>query len=176
MIRRTDNGSSEQHRLFGRDSLLRADERPTLASHLVTSRALYDHHGIYAGNGRVIHYAGLAHGWRRGPVEEVSLEEFARGRCIRVRHDAARFDQREVLERARSRLGERCYRILTNNCEHFCAWALQGENRSPQIERIRATPLVLWRAIADALRGHGVIPTYNRRTLRSLLRSRTCPS
>lgn len=119
-----------------RDWLLGASEEPPLAAHLVTPRTLYGHHGIYVGNGRVIHYAGLAHGWRRGPVEEVSLERFAQGRDIRVREDPPRFDRREVVERARSRLGERSYRILTNNCEHFCAWALRGESRSAQVERL----------------------------------------
>jgi hypothetical protein len=119
------------------DWLLRAGEEPALAAHLVTPRKLYSHHGIYVGNGRVIHYAGLAHGWRRGPVEEVSLEHFAHGRHVRVRNDSPRFDRSEVVARARSRLGERSYRVLTNNCEHFCAWALRGENRSLQVERLR---------------------------------------
>src|SRR5262245_45142880 len=102
-------------------------EEPPFAAHLVSPRALYTHHGIYLGQGRVIHYAGLACGLRRGPVEIVSLEDFAHGRGIRVRCDVRRFDGGEVVERARSRLGERRYRILSNNCEHFCAWALRGE-------------------------------------------------
>jgi hypothetical protein len=53
-----------------------------------------------------------------------------------------------VVERVRSRLGERRYRVLTNNCEHFCAWALRDDRRSRQVERIRATPRVLKRAIS----------------------------
>jgi hypothetical protein len=116
------------------DSLLRAGQEPPLASHLVTPRRLYSHHGIYVGDGRVIHYAGLAHGWRRGPVEEVSLESFAHGCDIRVRNERAHFERSAVVARARSRLGERSYRVLTNNCEHFCAWALLDESRSAQIE------------------------------------------
>ena len=52
-----------------------------------------------------------------------------------VRHDRPRFDRREVVARARSRLGERSYRILTNNCEHFCEWCLNGASRSTQVER-----------------------------------------
>jgi hypothetical protein len=110
---------------------------PPLGSHLVTPRAFYTHHGIYVGGGRVIHYAGLAYGWRGGPVEVVSLARFGRGRDIRVREESRAFDRREVVERAFSRLGERGYRILTNNCEHFCAWALRGERRSQQVERFR---------------------------------------
>jgi len=102
-------------RFVSRDSLLRVDEEPALAPHFVTARTLYSHNGIYVGNGRVIHYAGPSHGLRRGPVEDVSLEYFARGRGIRVRHDRPRFDRREVVARARWRLGDRSYRIVTNN-------------------------------------------------------------
>jgi Lecithin retinol acyltransferase len=111
-----------------RDTPLRPGEEPPLASHLVTPRTLYSHHGIYVGGGRVIHYAGLAYGLRRGPVEEVSLERFARGRGIRIRPVASTFDGRQAVARARARLGERRYRLLTNNCKHFCAWVLRGES------------------------------------------------
>ncbi len=140
---------SDEH-LFSRDCILRPAEEPPLASHLVTPRALYSHHGIYVGNGRVIHYGGLAHGLRRGPVEEVSLAHFAHGRGIRVQPDPPRFDRREVVARARLRLGERSYRILTNNCEHFCAWALQGESRSRQVECLRSALPAVWLAIRAA--------------------------
>ncbi len=147
MNRRTENvrSTERKRRFFARESLLQPGEEPPVASHLVTPRALYCHHGIYAGNGRVIHYAGLAHGLRRGPVEDVSLQEFARGRCVRVRHDAARFDRGEVLERARSRLGECRYRVLTNNCEHFCAWALQGKSamKSHQVTAMMIVALLI---------------------------------
>jgi len=139
MNRRTDNVVDMQRsneRFFSSDSRLRVGEEPALASHLVTARALYSHHGIYVGNRRVIHYAGPSHGLFRGPVEDVSLEYFARGRAIRVRHDRPRFDRGEVVARARSRLGERRYRILTNNCEHFSEWCLNGASRSTQVERL----------------------------------------
>jgi hypothetical protein len=106
------------------------------------------HHGIYVGNGRVVHYAGLAHGLRRGPVEQVSLERFARGRSICIQPGQRRFDRGQVVERALSRLGESHYRILTNNCEHFCEWALCGESRSGQIDCVRAMPRMICRAVA----------------------------
>jgi len=69
----------------------------------------------------VIRYARLARSLRRGPVEEVSLEEFAHGRDVRVRIGTRPgFDREHIVQRACSRLGERRYRIFTNNCEHFC--------------------------------------------------------
>lgn len=106
-----------------------------VGAHLVTPRRGYAHHGIYAGAGRVIHYAGLSRSLRRGPVEEVSLERFANGRGFQIKHHGAtRFTGQQVVARARSRLGEDSYRLLTNNCEHFCEWCICGNNRSAQVE------------------------------------------
>lgn len=93
---------------------------PPLGAHLLSPRWGYTHQGIYAGQGRVIHYAGLSRRVSRGPVEEVSLEAFARNRGIAIqRRDRLPFDEQEIVARARSRLGEDRYRIWSNNCEHF---------------------------------------------------------
>ena len=120
---------------------LDAQEMPPLAAHLVAKRTGYTHHGIYLGNGKVAHYAGLSRGWLSGPVEEVSLTEFARERAVCVQpHLAPRFSPQEIVARAVSRLGENNYRITSNNCEHFCEWCVQGESRSRQIEDLRRNP------------------------------------
>jgi hypothetical protein len=88
-----------------------------------------------------VHYAGLSRGWRPGPVEEVSLAEFSRGRPVRVRPPLkSQFDRSDIVARARSRLGEDHYRVLSNNCEHFCEWCVCGESRSRQIELWRTRP------------------------------------
>ncbi|WP_144139912.1 lecithin retinol acyltransferase family protein [Paraburkholderia sp. BCC1884] len=105
-----------------------------IGAHLVTQRSGYEHHGIYVGNGRVVHYAGFAGSTHRGPVEEVALARFAAGRGLSIRATpSARYVGDEAVSRARSRLGENRYRLLTNNCEHFCAWCLLGESRSEQV-------------------------------------------
>lgn len=128
--------------------LLTEDDTPPLAAHLVTARRGYTHHGIYVGDGRVVHYAGLSRSWRSGPVEEVSLAEFACGREIRVRTcDNPQFEPGEVVARARSRLGEDRYQILANNCEHFCEWCLRGRNRSSQVEHLRSKPRLVALAV-----------------------------
>jgi hypothetical protein len=57
-------------------------QEPPLGSHLITPRRGYLHHGIYVGDGKVVHYAGLAGGLHRGPVEEVPLARFTRGRPV----------------------------------------------------------------------------------------------
>jgi hypothetical protein len=108
-------------------------------AHLVVRYAVYRHHGIYAGHGRVIHYAGWIRG-RRGLVEETSLDDFAEGRSLYVRKlPPDRASGRAIVRRARSRLGERRYHLIENNCEHFCTWSRSGTARSLQIERMATT-------------------------------------
>src|SRR5262245_42989724 len=100
-------------------------EQLPLGAHLSTPRWAYAHHGIYAGGGRVIHYAGFK-GWlRAGPVEEISLAEFSRGRRVDV-EDSPRSLAEGLARtiRARSRLGERRYHLLWNNCLHFARWCV----------------------------------------------------
>ena len=58
---------------------LAAESELPIGAHIVTRRHGYTHHGIYAGVGQVVHYAGLSRGLRGGPVEETSLSRFAAG-------------------------------------------------------------------------------------------------
>lgn len=122
----------------------------------MTARCGYTHHGIYVGGGQVVHYSGLSRGWRRGPVEIVSFAEFSLGhnfwaKCTK----SARYTGLQAAERALSRLGEDDYRIMTNNCEHFCAWCLDGQSRSHQVERWRAWPLAAVLAIVTRVVSFG---------------------
>lgn len=133
-----------------RDRMLAGSEEPAIGAHLITRRVCYVHHGIYLGGGKVIHCGAVSCFVPRGPVEEVSLRNFRRGRAIAVRGGVpAKYAAREVVDRARSRLGEDRYRLLTNNCEHFCEWCLRGEQRSYQVER-----LMRW---LPALRAFGAV-------------------
>lgn len=104
--------------------------------HLVSRRRWYVHHGIYAGDGRVIHYRGYTRRLRREPIEEVTITAFAGRHGYQVKAWAApRFTGPERVARARTRLGERRYRLLSNNCEHFCEWCISGRARSTQVEQ-----------------------------------------
>jgi hypothetical protein len=108
---------------------------PPIGAHLTTPRWGYVHHGIYAGGGRVVHYAGLNRFLRRGPVEETSIERFARGRPIAIKDPvSARYGAAERVARARSRVGENRYHLLSNNCEHFASWCISGTGRSMQVD------------------------------------------
>ena len=77
------------------------DTEPALGTQLVTLRSGYEHHGIYVGNGRVIHYAGFAKSLHRGPVEEISFEQFAAGHDVSIRlNPTAKFVGLEAVRRA----------------------------------------------------------------------------
>jgi lecithin:retinol acyltransferase len=133
-------------------------DEPSIGAHLTTPRLGYVHHGIYAGGGRVIHYRGIGRRLRSGPVEEISIEEFTRGRPLSVKAPkVSAFCGEARVARARSRLGENRYRLWSNNCEHFSEWCISGFARSPQIDRW-ARRLGLRRAQTSAgsvVEGHG---------------------
>jgi Lecithin retinol acyltransferase len=117
---------------------------------LIVERHGYRHHGIYVGSGRVIHYAGRFR-YPLGLIEEVSIASFIGGRPLRIgRVPGGPVHGEDVVSRARSRLGERGYNLLTNNCEHFVNWCQLGEQRSPQIDSL-ARPLRFLVCAAEAL-------------------------
>lgn len=90
---------------------------------------IYEHHGIDCGDGTIIHY-------RKKDIATVSrtqLDIFARGNRVFVKSQPVAFLPHIVVQRAESRLGERKYDLLTNNCEHFATWCKTGRNESVQI-------------------------------------------
>ena len=128
---------------------LEGEPRP--GAHLKSARRGYSHHGVYVGHGRVVHYSGLSGAWQCGPVEEVSLLRFANGHEVRIvdHHDPA-YSPEEIVRRARSRLGENDYRLLTNNCEHFCNWCCCGVSLSAQVARPFGLPFRVLGALFHA--------------------------
>jgi len=127
------------------------EREPPLGAHLATCRRGYTHHGIYVGRGRVVHYSGFSGVWQCGPVEEVSLPRFAAAHPVRiVDHDVSPYSSQEIVRRARSRIGENDYRLLTNNCEHFCNWCLCGVSRSAQVDRRWQLPIRLLAGLFQA--------------------------
>lgn len=107
---------------------------PAVGDHLVSSRGAYAHHGLYVGDGQVIHYAGFSNGWQRGKVEQVALAGFEAGQGWRIRkHKRRPFTREASVARARGRVGEDHYCVLANNCEHFVQWCITGDHASFQV-------------------------------------------
>lgn len=102
--------------------------------HLVSSRLGYSHHGLYIGNGEVIHYSGFSELFDKGSIEVTTLEDFEQGRGSFVEnHFVSVYDADERVERACSKLGEDSYNLLFNNCEHFVNWCFNGFKTSSQV-------------------------------------------
>ena len=108
-----------------------------IGDHLVTPRPFYQHHGIYVGSGKVIHYGGYRDGFSKDTVIETSLKKFTQGyECGVVKHENRKYSPRESVKRARSRLGEDFYNLLFNNCEQFVNWCIDGKHTSTQTNLI----------------------------------------
>lgn len=106
-----------------------------IGDHLWVKRTLYTHHGIYIGKKKVVHYSGLSDGLQSGPVAETTLIKFSGGEVVYKRsYKNPIYKPSEVVERVRSRLGEQLYNVHSNNCEHFCCWAITGKHSSEQVE------------------------------------------
>ena len=108
-----------------------------LGSHLIVKNFGYSHHGIYAGRGRVIHYSGFAHLFKKKPIEITTIEKFSRGKPILIHtYNQPKFRGRAVVRRMRSRMNENHYHLIINNCEHLCSWAITGIESSPQVVKM----------------------------------------
>ncbi len=108
-----------------------------LGAHLIVKHFGYSHHGIYIGRGRVIHYSGFAHFFKKHPIEITSLSKFSRGKKIRIRiYKQPKYTGRQVVRRMRSRIHENNYHLIINNCEHLCTWAITGIESSPQVHQM----------------------------------------
>ncbi len=93
-------------------------------------QGVYEHHGIDCGDRSVIHY-------RKGTetIERTSFAIFAIDAMskVYVKHYSTCFIPDVVVHRAESRLGERNYNLLFNNCEHFANWCKTGVSESQQV-------------------------------------------
>ena len=94
--------------------------------HLVTPRMGYTHHGLYIGDGTVIHYL-------QDGVCLATLKDFCDGATYHVKDTPRRYSRDKCVERAYSRIGEDDYNLLFNNCESFVNWCLNGLPISEQV-------------------------------------------
>ncbi len=91
---------------------------------------LYQHHGIDCGDRTVIHYSKAS---AEAEITRTSYETFAWGNAVYPVRQSLIYSPEVVIERAASRLGERQYDLLQNNCEHFATWCTTDRNESRQL-------------------------------------------
>ena len=87
--------------------------------HIKVMRPLYSHHAIYMGKGVVCHYDNFV-------IHKSSLVDFADGELIIIDNEESPYRRKEIVRRAKSRLGEARYNPFFNNCENFATWCRCG--------------------------------------------------
>jgi cell wall-associated NlpC family hydrolase len=96
---------------------------------------LYSHHGIYVGNGKVVHYTGAEKEKRDPLVTITTIEGFLKGGKLRRRDYKKRLSYPETLTLAKRDISENGYSLPLNNCEHFATYCATGKKKSRQVHR-----------------------------------------
>lgn len=107
---------------------------------------LYQHYGIYIGEGKVINFKG-AKGEETNPlsadIRESTMEDFLQGQELYIVRETASskykpYPPETIVERAKAQVGKHQgdYNLVFNNCEHFAYWCRYGIHRSRQVEGV----------------------------------------
>jgi len=104
----------------------------------------YNHCGVYIGDGKVIHFAAPAGSpeisMKNAVIHETTIEHF-QGDCplkiIDFPKKVRCFSDNETVERAKSRIGEKGYKFLFNNCDHFATWCKTDKHISLQADIVK---------------------------------------
>ncbi len=96
---------------------------------------LYSHHGIYAGEGNVIHFKGTDKEKRDPAVIMTKLENFLSGGKLKKRYYNGRLSKNATLRIAKDHLSKKGYSLAFNNCEHFATYCATGKKKSIQVRR-----------------------------------------
>jgi|GEM_PF-3392873 len=103
---------------------------------------LITHHGIYCGDGTVIHFDGNDKSSGQANIRRDSLEDFCQpllvseilvfNPCPPDQHSYAN----AIIQRAESCLGKSGYDLFRNNCEHFATYCMTNVWKSDQSDRL----------------------------------------
>lgn len=121
------------------------EKQPVFGDQIRVNRGLYSHHGIYASDDCVIHFAAKNASNELDPkaarIITTSLTEFLRGGVCEVRaytkeELSKKRKPQEIVKYALSQLGQGGYNLVSNNCEHFSNECAFGEKISNQVNSI----------------------------------------
>ena len=111
-------------------------ERAKCGDVIYTKHSLYRHYGIYINENCVIHYDGKIDDifLRDMCIRETTMDRFLGGTSnYYIDNRNALFNNEEVVQRAREKIGEEKFNLAAHNCEHFAMWCKTGEPRSKQV-------------------------------------------
>lgn len=105
----------------------------------------YEHYGIYIGDNKVIHYNSVDGTMKNAEISEGDMSKnFPSGKYFVLDFgDNAKFSADDTVKRAKSRLGENNYNLITNNCEHFAVWCKTDNAVSYQIDSLSESEIQL---------------------------------
>lgn len=106
----------------------------------------YKHYALYMGHGKIIHF-GLNRAIAEDKADKeqtihiASIQELLitddknREKDFKIYHpEKAKFSPNKSINRAKSRLGEAGYNLISNNCEHFVNWCVYDKKESFQVD------------------------------------------
>lgn len=120
-------------------------KKPSFGDHIRVNRGLYSHHGIYASDDCVIHFASLVPGHETDPemasICISSLEQFSKGdvvevACYNEEENKQKRAPQDIVNYAFTKLGEKGYNLISNNCEHFANECVFGKKISQQVSDV----------------------------------------
>ncbi len=119
-------------------------KNPVYGDQIRVNRGLYYHHGIYASNDSVYHFAspiGNEVNQENARVICTTLGEFLKGGNVEVRSYTKdelkqKRNPEDIISYAKEHLGEGGYNLVTNNCEHFSNRCVFGVSNSSQVDEI----------------------------------------
>ena len=124
-----------------------------LGDHIYVRRRglLYSHHGIYAGDGMVIHFKGTDKEKRNPVVVVTDMDNFLRSGKLKRRNYKRRLPPSETLRIAREHLSKKGYSLTFNNCEHFATYCATGKKKSAQVRKVFGSIAAITLAVTGAV-------------------------
>lgn len=106
---------------------------------IYTKHKLYKHYAIYINDNSVIHYDGKIDDiWlRKMCIRKSTMDRFLDGKNkYYIYNNEAGYSPKDTVNRAKSRIGEKKFNLIWNNCEHFAMWCKIGKNESYQVNLV----------------------------------------
>ena len=112
---------------------------------------VYSHHGIYLGDGIVIHFKGALREKKDPVVIKTDIESFLKGGKLKRRNYKKRLSHDETLRIAEDHLSKKGYSLAFNNCEHFATYCATGKKRSAQVRNLVGSIATITLAVTGAV-------------------------
>lgn len=121
-------------------------KQPEPGDQVRVKREYYYHHGIYIGNGEVVHFCAqegdgmtdqTAVKVRKTSLARFLLDGFSEVREYTLTEKLQRRKPDEIVKTAVSRLGEGGYDALKNNCEDFSNECAFGKRMPSQVDEFK---------------------------------------